>query len=121
MTSALNLISENCKHPFPPLCLILSVSSLPEDHLSSFWVAVSHPSLTLHASLCVLTCWQAAQAYCALCIVTSCPLPSVLLSSIFHLFLFTNSSWLSIHIPLRVDDFALEAFSMDLLLSPLSQ
>lgn len=120
MTSALNLISENCKHPFPPLCLILSVSSLPEDHLSSFWVTVSHLYLILHASLCVLTCRE-----------TGCPAdvkPSAFspyahspLPSTFHLFLFINSSWLSIHIPLRVDDFALEVFSTDLLLSPLSQ
>lgn len=61
MTSALNLISENCKHPFPPLCLILNVSSLPEDHLSSFGVAVSHPYLILHASL--PAGWRAAHAH----------------------------------------------------------
>ena len=122
MTSALNLISENCKHPFPPLCLILSISSLPEDHLSSFWVTVSHPYL-IHANPCVLTCWQTGcpGPLQALCAVTSCSLPSVLLSFTFHLFLFTNSSWLSIHIPLSADGFVLEVFSMDLLLSPLSQ
>lgn len=122
MTSALNLISENCKHPFPPLCLILSISSLPEDHLSSSGVAVSHPYLIHHASLCVLTCWLTGSPGLplALCTVTSGSLPSVLLSSTFHLFLFTSSSWLSIHIPLRADDCGLEVFSMDLL-SPLSQ
>lgn len=81
MTSALNLISENCKHPFPPLCLILSISSLPEDHLSSFGVTVSYPS-------CQPVERQTAGLLQALCILTSCSRPSVLLSSTFIFFFF---------------------------------
>lgn len=118
MTSALNLISENCKHPFPPLCLILSVSSLPEDHLSSFWVTVSYPA---RRPVCAdLLRDRLPWAYFRLSAFSPpahFPLSFPLLSS----FLFTNSSWLSIHIPLQADDFALEDFSMDLQLSLLSQ
>ena len=112
MTSALNLISENCEHPFPPLCLILSIFSFPEDHLSCFLVTVSHPYLILAAGQCVLICRETGcPGPCqALCILTSHSLHSFLC---FHLFLFTNSFWLLIHIPLWVD-FTLEVFSMNL-------
>lgn len=103
MTSALNLISENCKHPFPPLCLILSISSLPEHHLSSFGVTVSYPS-------CQPVERQTAGLLQALCILTSCSQPPVLLSSTFIFFFFINSSWLSSHIPRKVDDFAWRFF-----------
>lgn len=77
MTSALNLISENCKRPFPPLCLILSVSSFPEDHLSSFRVTVCHSCLILQANLSVPSCWGTGclDLLQALCILTSCSLP----------------------------------------------
>lgn len=123
MTSALNLISENCKHPFPFLCLILSISSLPEDHLSSLLSYCLSPHLVLHASLWELTCWetgcQGLFQPSAFSPHTHSPLSFFPLLSSF--FFFTNGSWLSIHIPLRVDNFALAFFSMDLLLPLLSQ
>lgn len=46
-----------------------------------------------------------------------CHLMLTLLCSFLYFpsfFFFTSNSWLSIHIPLRVDDFALEVFSTDL-------
>lgn len=115
MTSALNLISENCKRPFPPLCLILSVSSFPEDHLSSFRVTVCHSCLILQANLSVPSCWGTGclDLLQALCILTSCSLPLSFFPLLSTFSFFTNSSWLSVHIPLRVDDFALAFFSMD--------